>query len=152
SATLAGGEEDVSAVARFASDLFGEPFKSGDVILGVTESLPVNAQAQLVPADYEFLSRGLVEPALADQFRNLAHSVGIYPLSDGPVKAKIGHLLKADRRAMSLVEVIRGKPMEIGPLAEAIFGDVPPEQRLPALQTLVTLLAEVDDSDTGATL
>jgi DEAD/DEAH box helicase/MrfA Zn-binding domain/Helicase conserved C-terminal domain len=37
SATLAGGQEDKPAVAKFASDLFGEEFESGSVILAEQE-------------------------------------------------------------------------------------------------------------------
>lgn len=54
SATLARGESDKPAIAKFASDLFGEPFNGEDVILGEFEE---NSEAG--PARFHFFLRVL---------------------------------------------------------------------------------------------
>ena len=56
SATLAGGEGDKTAVAKFAADLFGEPFNEHDVILGEVEPVPASSAVSLGREDYQLLS------------------------------------------------------------------------------------------------
>ncbi len=59
SATLVGGKGDKSAVAKFASDLFGEPFNDRDVILGDVEAIPQSGVESLGREHYQSLSYAL---------------------------------------------------------------------------------------------
>lgn len=153
SATLAGLREDAAPVASFAADLFGEPFAPEDVILAERESFAVEAHATLASSDYELLTRLLAEPrAPTDPLEQMGHRLGIVVPLDGLLPARVGHLLKADSRTVRLIDLIRGRPMEIQLLADDLFGDVRVEHRISALRTLINLLVEADDPDTGAPL
>jgi ATP-dependent helicase YprA (DUF1998 family) len=59
SASLAGGDDDRTEVAKFAESLFDEPFKAEDVILARAEDIP-QASAQDLPIDaYPTLSNAI---------------------------------------------------------------------------------------------
>jgi ATP-dependent helicase YprA (DUF1998 family) len=51
SATLAGSESDRAAIAKFATDLFGETFREEEVILGETEPIPTEGAYRLEQSD-----------------------------------------------------------------------------------------------------
>jgi len=152
SATLAGGEEDKSAVAKFASDLFGERFDPRDVILGEKEAIPQSGVQSLNRDDYQSVLRILedAEPIerLAPVAEKLAMSV---PQIDERAEA-IGSLIQRDSRAIQLRLLVTDAPLEVQAVAERIFSDLPPSQQVDTLSDLVALLLCTTDPISGAPL
>jgi hypothetical protein len=153
SATLASGEEDAAAVARFASDLFGEPFRADRVIFGEAEALPVTSETQLGISDYESLTRILAgAEASRDDLAPFVRRLNAALPSGDSLPATLGRLLRADGRARRLMQLIRASPAEVQELVDDLFADVPRERRVAALQTLVNLLVRAEDPDADAPL
>lgn len=153
SATLGAGDQDKSAVAEFASQLFGETFYEKNVILGETEPIPDSVSARLVREDYRVLSRALDGDAEARaQLAFLAnkYKVAIAP-SDEPTRA-VGKLLGEDRRATELRRLITQNPQKVQSIANQIFDDLAEEERVDALSELIGLLLRAEDPATGARL
>lgn len=153
SATLASGQEDAAAVARFGSDLFGEPFHADRVIFGETEALPATTGPQLGISDYEFLT-GILAGAevLRGDLAPFARRLNAALPAGDSLPATIGRLLKVDGRATRLIQLIRARPAEVQQLADDLFADESAERRVAALQTLVNLLVRAEDPDAGAPL
>jgi len=153
SATLLEGEADRADVARFASDLFGEPFQEEDVILGETEPLPEVGMGTLSSEDYRVLLQILNdEPAtIPEELAQIAVELGVQLEDDRDVPRAIGSLLERDRRAIRLLKEISDKPREVQQIADQVVGDLE-EQRVEALADLVTLLLRAKSPDSGAPL
>lgn len=146
SATLAKGEAERPTVARFAADLFGEPFGAADVILQQTEDIPDPGTLCLGPEDYQALRQPLSQ-ASGLPAELLARANGLS--SDDGEELNGEHLaarvLLADTRASRLRRRITGNPIPIDVLADEIFADVPPKVRAPALTCLVELLSRYQE-------
>ncbi|MBM3301186.1 MAG: hypothetical protein FJY85_14680, partial [Deltaproteobacteria bacterium] len=144
SATLVGGEEDRTAVAKFASDLFGEEFREESVILGETESLPESGQKSLIPDDYEILVDVLYGKSVEaiSRLAELAIKLGEPLPSNEDLPKAVGSLLQRDSRAVALRRLITGNPAEVWKIADQVFGDLPEEKRVSALSALVELLLQ----------
>lgn len=153
SATLVGGEGDRAAVARFASDLFGEEFHKENVVLGESESIPEAGQKSLSPDDYQILKDLLDRRGGESESRiaELATKLGV-SLPDEDLPVAIGTLLKHDGRATNLRRLITGNPAEVQKIADQVFGDLPEEKRVSALSELVELLLQAKDPSSGAPL
>lgn len=153
SATLAGGEQDKEAVAEFATQLFAEPFDAADVILGQTEPIPESGSARFGREDYQILSRALDNDDKAVvQLRSLADKYNIaMPATQEPAKI-VGSLLQHDKRATTLRRLITAGPEEVQVVADQIFEDLSPRNRIDALSELVSLLLRAEDPSTGARL
>ena len=153
SATLVGGEGDRAAVAKFASDLFGEEFREEHVILGETEPIPQPGSEILSPDDYQFLAQALRQENIEARSRlaELATKLGV-SLPDEDLPVAIGTLLQQDRRATNLRRLITGNPAEVQEIADQVFGDLPEEKRVSALSELVELLLQAKDPSSDAPL
>ncbi|MDA8217191.1 MAG: DEAD/DEAH box helicase [Dehalococcoidales bacterium] len=142
SATLVGGKEDRAAVARFATDLFGEEFLDEDIVLGDAEPVPEPQGARLPPADYRTLALAISdgevvsEGCVADMAERLDCAVD---RGNDPARVA-GGLLQSDRRVQLLRRLITGNPVEADKVANAVFEDIPEGERLTALARLVDLL------------
>lgn len=153
SATLVGGKDDKSAVAKFASDLFGESFQDQDVILGEVEDTPGSGTVSLGHDDYKLLLRVLDRTAedpnaVQDLANRLDTSVsGIENLAQA-----VGHVLQRDYRAAQLRRLVTGNPAEIQEIADQVFSDLPQEGQVAALSDLVGLLLRAEDPASGAPL
>jgi ATP-dependent helicase YprA (DUF1998 family) len=145
SATLVGGEGDRAAVAKFASDLFGEEFREENVILGETEPIPEPDPESLSPDVYRLLRDALYGKSTEARSRvvELAIKRGVPVNEDLP--RTVGSLLQRDNRATSLRRLITGNPAEVQEIAALIFGDLPDEKRVSALSELVELLLQARD-------
>ena len=154
SATLVGGEGDRAAVARFASDLFGEEFWEEDVILGETEPIPKPGPESLSPEDYEIVGQALCGKSVEARSRvtELAIKLGVPFPGNEDLPKTVGRLLQRDSRATGLRRLITGNPAEVREIAAQVFDDLPDEKRVAALSELVELLLQAKDPTTDAPL
>jgi hypothetical protein len=155
SATLAEGDKDKAAVAKFASHLFGEEFLEEDMILGDTEPIPEPGPQSLSPDDYQLLAGILAGKGeetgvrLSELTDKLSASV---PGNEGTSKKTIGMLLQRDSRATRLRRLITGNPTKVEEIAEQVFDNLPIEKRASALSELVELLLQARDPVSDAPL
>ncbi|GFP27669.1 hypothetical protein HKBW3S43_00319 [Candidatus Hakubella thermalkaliphila] len=155
SATLVGREGDRAAVARFASDLFGEEFREENVILGETEPIPEPGPESLPPDVYRLLGEALHGKSTEARRRvaELASKLGLPLPGNEDLPKTVGRLLQHDRRATDLRRLITGNPAEVREIADQVFRDLPEEkQRVSALSELVELLLQAKDSASDASL
>ena len=155
SATLVGGEEgDKVAVAKFASDLFGEEFHKENVIFGETDPIREAGPDSLSPDEYRFLGDVIREKKEETRGRvaELATKFGISFLQNEDLMKIISKLLQRDSRATALRRLITGNPTEAAEVAAQIFADLQDNERLPALSELVELLLQARDSVSNAPL
>lgn len=135
SATLMGGDDDKPAVARFASDLFAEPFDTDDVILGEVEPIPETGEETLDIEDYRSLLDSLESGT-----------------NDDAAKA-VGAKLQGDKRSAILRQLATRAPTEVNKIAYEIFGHLPvASDRIVAVSGLVALLIRSKNPETGAPL
>jgi hypothetical protein len=154
SASLAGGDQDRAAVAAFATNLFGEPFRTEHIILGRTVSLPPLPDRSLAPAHYEALERALDDGGAATQERltAVAEAVGVVVDPGDDVATAVGRILQADRHSALLRQRIVSAPEEVQALSNDIFPDEPQAKRLELLVRLVGLLTRAQEPAIGTPL
>ncbi|NLH89560.1 MAG: DEAD/DEAH box helicase [Treponema sp.] len=146
SATIAGKESDKPLVAKFASDLFGEDFDEGDVVLGETEPILDRGTVNFSSNDYQAI-RQAFESGHTQELSEIAYRLG-EAVPEGLNVAKVaGFLLQYDQRSTRLRQIITGEPKEVVELADEIFQDLPieKEERIKALSELVELLIKAKD-------
>ena len=154
SATLVGGEGDRAAVAKFASDLFGEEFWEEDVILGESEPIHEPGPEKLSLEDYEIVGQALCGKSTEakSSLAKLATELGV-PFPDKEDLPKtVGRLLERDSRATGLRRLITGNPAEVQGIAAQVFDDLPDEKRVAALSELVELLLHAKNPATDTAL
>ncbi len=137
SATLLGGERDREAVARFASELFGEPFHEDDVVLSEPEPLrePEPSSAVfLQPEEYTALEEAL------EKEENKA------------VQVRVGRELLRDKRTARLRRELSKGPQEVEVLAKRLFPELPPKEQEAALGRLLRLLVRARNPETDTPL
>lgn len=154
SATLAEGEKDRGAVAKFASNLFGEEFCTKDVILGETEPIPESGIEELSAHVYRLLREALQGriPETRNQLAGLANRLGIDLLDKEDLSYTIGRILQRDIRSTKLRRLITGNPREAREVAKEVFADLPATERVPALSELIELLLQARDPTSHAPL
>ncbi len=154
SATLVSGEGGQPGVAKFAANLFGEPFEEQSIIFGQTEDIPDLATAKLNADDYALLEGAFSgdEKKARDAIKEVAAKLKVEPLMTPEGARAVGHVLKNDRRATALRRLALEGPKEVESVADAIFEDMPPEQRTPTLSRLVGLLLRAQEPASGAPL
>jgi len=155
SATLAEGDKDKPAIAKFASRLFDEEFLEEDMILGDTEPIPEPGPESLLLGDYRLLAESLAGKSeeTGGRFAELANKLSVsLPGNEGPSKKTMGMLLQRDSRATRLRRLITAKPTEVAKIADQVFDDLPAEKREPALSDLVELLLQARDPKSDAPL
>jgi len=153
SATLMGEERDKTAVAGFAENLFGEPFREENVVLGEVEPIPISRRGKLEAEDYDVLRKSLEnEEGNVDVLSRMAEKVGVSFYKDATLQEKIGLLLREDSRATALRRLITAEPKPVQEVAECIFPKIPAEDRVPALSGLVDILLRSEDPDTRTPL
>ncbi len=155
SATLSRSDDEPrAAVARFASDLFGEPFEEKSVLTGRTVGIPSASGKRLEPRDYDALWQAMARTGStgADGLKDAASRVGVrlQELDDTALEA--GRILSADDRSTGLREAVTGNPRPVDQLADSVFPDLPPAQRPTALARLVALLCRARDPHSDAPL
>jgi hypothetical protein len=136
---LVSGKEGEVAVAKFASDLFGEP-DPFEVIFGDVEGIPEPSITRLNRDDYQSLSSALGGTQTAERLVAVAEKLrATIPETDETAKT-IGSLLQQDGRTTQLRRLVTGKPSEVKAVAEELFPDLPQEERANGLTDLVALL------------
>jgi len=151
SATIAGGEHDKAAVAKFASELFGKEFQEEDVILGETEKIPDLDSINLSSDDYQLLQQTLNSSSIHD-LSKLANRFRL-PIPEGlNWTKKVGYILQRDHRSTKLYRLITAEPKHVHELANDIFPELPKGERIRALSELVELLTQAKEPFSGASL
>ncbi len=151
SATIAGEEHDKAAVAKFASELFGEEFLEEDVILGTTESISDSGTTSLSLEDYRVLRRRFDSPS-AHGLSEIARRLGSALPEGLDVTKEVGFILQHDRRSTKLRQRITIDPKEVLELANDLFPDLLEEARVGALSDLIELLIRAKDPSSNAPL
>lgn len=151
SATIAGRESDKAAVAKFASDLFGENFLEEDVILGETVPIPDIGTVDLSLDEYRAIRQALDSDSNRCLFE-IARRFGLTIPEGLDVVKGGGFILQHDRRSTKLRQLITTEPKEVTELADEIFFDLPKEMRIRALSELVELLIKAKDPSSDAPL
>jgi hypothetical protein len=154
SATLVGGEGDRAAVAKFASDLFGEEFREEEVILGETEPIPEPGPESFSPDEYRVLGEVLHGKSTEARSRvaELALKLGVLLPGNEDLPKTVSRLLQRDSRAAALRLLLTGNPAEVWKIATQVFDDLPDEKRVFVLSELVELLLQAKDSVSNAPL
>lgn len=146
SASLGRGAKDRADVARFAEELFGEPFSETDVILEEREDVVDGGKARLPPDAYASLGRP-VDAALP----RFATHLGVR-LNDSQTTAERAYrVLQADARVAQLRGAIR-EPRRTDEVAAEVFDDVAEARREDSLAGFVDLLTRTNDPSSGAPL
>jgi len=151
SATIAGGEHDKAAVAKFASELFGEEFLEENVMLGVTEPIPDSGITNLSPEDYRPLRQELDSPS-RNNLPEIARHLGIAIPNGLEAPKGVGYILQYDQRSTKLRQVITTEPKQVHELADKVFPDLTKEMRVEVLSELIDLLIRAEDPSTGMRL
>jgi hypothetical protein len=152
SATLVGEKGDSAGVAKFASDLFGEPFDGRDVILGEAEPIGGARAENLKPEDYRRLSQVLEGAEPVPCLAAMAERLGISAPEADDREPAVGSVLKEDGRATRLRQLVTGTPKAVPSVADQIFSDLPQPERVDALSELVALLLRAKAPITDASL
>lgn len=152
SATLAGGPDDRSAIAQFASDLFGEPFSEEDVIFPEGEAPRPAGSRNLSLNDYEQLLRAIEDNELVGLPEALVGRTAGSLGADADVARAVGRIVAQDRRAATLRNAITGRSRDVKELGEEIFPELPADERVHALSTLTELLVRAKDPENGSPL
>lgn len=154
SATLVSGEGGKPGVAKFAANLFGEPFEEQAIIFGQTEAVPELGSASLNTDDYALLGNVLSGDTAkaASAIQKAASKLGIQPLASADVAKTVGHVLKHDKRVTALRRLALEGPKEVEEVASNTFEDVSSKKRTAALSQLVGLLLRTEDPTSGAPL
>ena len=151
SATIAGGERDKAAVAKFASELFGEEFLEENVILGTTESIPDFGATNLCLEDYRALREAL-DSGSRHGLLEVARRFGLAIPKGLDVAKEGGFIAQHDCRSTKLRQCITTEPKQVHELANEVFPDLLEEVRVGALSELVELLIRVEDPPSGIRL
>jgi hypothetical protein len=153
SASLAGGGQDGEAVARFASDLFGEQFRQEDIILGQSDPILELGSERLPSDSYPLLAeafRGQKEAI--DRVAELARKLGVQLSGNTDLSKTIGRILQHDGRATQLRRLITDSPIEVHEIADQVFDDLLDEDRVAALSELVEVLLRAKEPVSDAPL
>jgi len=146
SATLIGDESDKKSVAHFASDLFGEEFLEGSIILGETQEPPKGSNKSLTFDDYKYLSEFLKDEDDDERLSELARLLSVrLPSENETREKKIGAILQNDHRTAELIRLVTDYPFEVREIADRVFEDLSKGTRVNALIELVELLLQARD-------
>lgn len=162
SATLGRGREDYVTVAKFAADLFGEPFQfapeapeNQDVIEAeriIFEAAP--GDQELAPNTFikthDWLSRGGVPIAGSQEIDDIVRDFDTRSPEDGNVDAWLYDVLSRDRRLHELREMLSKAPTPLESAAAALFPDY--DDPLRALTALVALAVRAKPSSDAMSL
>lgn len=153
SATLAKADRDKPLIAKFATDLFGEPFESHGVILGETDvNLPSPTQT-LAKEDYEAILACVV--AGADEhaiLESLVETKSDTTKAQMTMAERAGNIMEKDTRACELRSRLAEGPVSCDELAGDLFPELPEEDRTNTLFILARLLSSSKDIRTGRPL
>ncbi len=153
SASIAGGESDKTKVAQLASDLFGEPFESDDVIFGGTESSKCVGTILIPTGDYSMLIKSLQESnLLPSDLISYASEHGIETDPSDNTSEVIGRLLESDTRFEALKNKISSTPEAVSTLCEELFTELDSSDQIKAFVDLVYLSLDSIDKVTKSPL
>jgi len=154
SATLGEGEKDKLEIAHFASRLFGEKFNQEDMILGETEKIPEPGPNSLLPNDYRFLAETINDESKKSSRHlfEIAKLLNVQISDDEDILKIIGRFLQWDHRSAYLRSLITSSPLQVREIADQIFSDLQPNERVSVLSDLVELLILAKDPATNTPL
>lgn len=151
SATIAGGQRDKAAVAKFVSELFGGKFLEEDIILGVAKAISDFSTKDLSPKEYQTLQKALNSLSI-QELPEVARHLDLTIPKGLDVTKEVGFLLQHDRRSTKLRQLITTESRQVHELGDKIFPDLTKEVRVSALSGLVELLIRAEDPSSGTPL
>ncbi len=153
SASLRGGQDDRVGLACFAAELFDEPFGEGDILLEKRTSPRLEASLSIPPHMYLDLSKALDEGAghASETVRVVAASVGLDVRGASDLAEQVHALIARDERAARL-RTLLDQPRELVAAADEVFGDIPQERRVAALEALLHVVTFGRESGSEAPL
>jgi len=120
SATIGAGVASRVGVARFASDLFGEPFDETDVVIPAPREVALTPQRTFDASEYSRLARELDEGTIDQR--------------------ALGSRLARDDRAVAVIRKVRTTPQLLRDLGTATFPELHEQSAHAAISTLLRLL------------
>ncbi|MCI0697097.1 DEAD/DEAH box helicase [candidate division KSB1 bacterium] len=155
SATLSSDTKDKTPVAKFAQDLFGEPFEPEHIITGQYEKLLGGNEVMLNPTDYKQLenARSIQVSNLPMELSSISFKLGIDLKKEQRWQEAIYTLLQKDARATSLREKIVGHTIKVDELAKEIFPELREnDEKVEPLVRLIHLLVSAESPVDGSPL
>jgi len=172
SATLGKGREDFPSVAKFAANLFGEPFEwenespaRQDVVEGKSVKYEVSnlmtwmdSSADIYRKVVDFVESGVDLPALVDACRQLElpneilnHAwTEVQKQNEQTINVFLYYLLRSNQRLANLRKELLTRPRLLSDIAEVIFPD--DDARQAGLVSLVNLAVRARSSSSSASL
>jgi ATP-dependent helicase YprA (DUF1998 family) len=148
SASLGGGSDDRKALADFATELFGEPFKDEDILTG--EVVPVEP---IKPNSFRVGVEALLD--LAERMREDNESAAVSALDRfAPTAVDRTHgdsfpgrlhaIFSNEERTFHLRQLLQS-PRELLEVGAAVFGDAAEQDRPSLVSALVDVLVRAED-------
>ncbi len=151
-----GGAGDRPALARFAGDLFDEPFETEGISIGEAASAPSPGERSLASRTYVEIYRAIDSGAGAVRrlIEQAAVEIGIEPDNGIDDRGILHRLLSHDRRFERFrrgLEKVENGPIDPSKLADEVFSDDPePAHRRRALESLTALAVWARDPESAA--
>ncbi len=150
SATLTGSGDDSGAVARFASELFGEPFSEASVITGRTTHIERVASRLLGADAYRAVSAVLDSGVANEAVVSVAEQLGLSATCGDPLGDILWSMLLRDKRAEGLrVSLSEERTRPVSELAQETFPELESSEARELLGLLIRLLTRANDPQTG---
>ncbi len=129
-------------IAKFANDLFGEPFEPEDVILGEREDINFSSKVQLNASSYLALNDWLNDSnsVSSSTISEMADAVGMSDTSALSQETVIANILVRDSRTIDLINRIADVPQELGDASQHTFPELQADEQLRILICLLELL------------
>lgn len=147
SASLGEGAKAGGDVARFAAELFGEPFVEDDVIIEEREAVSSNGEIRLPPESYAAIAARQDD----EYVTSLAKKLGL-PSAEGRDPTDLPYLVLQSDARTSLLRRSISTPREVSEVAAEVFDDLPEARQEDSLATFVDLLTKTQDPKSGAPL
>jgi len=149
SATIASEGTDLDKVSDFASTLFGENFKTEDIVWGETISANLTIpQIEIDPIDYPILLTEIKENNGSNKLKEYYSKFNLTFDSNKNLKQQLGELLGKDRSCIKFHQLISETPLQYKQLASRIFKHAISEQtQEELLGNLIELMSLMEQPD-----
>lgn len=148
SASLGGGTDNRKALAKFASELFDEPFEDEDILTGEVVSIaPVEPISFRVPVEALLKLAECIRDDNETGAVSLMNGLAVAPASGTQgvsLPARLHAFFANEERAFHLRRLLES-PRELTEVGAAIFGDAPEEDRPRLVSALVDQLVRTED-------
>ena len=140
SATIAGSERDKSTVAKFASELFGEPFESEDIVFGEQEAIISNRdEIELAAKEYIKLGEAMSQKSI-DIMKDVANHHNIKISKTYDLQTALGVILQNDSRSTKLRQSLDTAPRLASEFSRELFPELENHKSVETFTKLIELL------------